>query len=446
MNRTLITVEPWTGPLTWPKGLEPLPFQENAAFFALARNRAYLGLDPGLGKTIVAALIINALKTPTVVVCPPFLARNIEAEFQKWCAGVLDPSGIARFPCEKIPYVMIVPDSIIGRDTTQAAIREMVERAHAPATLIVDEAHRFKTENAVRTEALFDGVAPLFDRVYFLSGTPMPNRPMELYPVLSRFAPTAIGYMNKFDYGRYYCAGYQDQWGWNFSGASNLKELATNVHGTFMLRVKKDEVSKELPPKTEELVFVDDKLPAAAARLDREMLKMFSPEDLMGYLAPNGHIATYRKELGIAKAPEAVSFIRGLLEDTDESVLVFAIHKAVVKALHDGLEKYKPLVITGETPMDIRHAHVQTFQCDPGRRLFIGNIQAAGTGLTLTKATRVVFAEFSWVPAENEQASDRAHRIGQRDHVFVQYLVYKNSVDRAVLETILTKRKITAHV
>lgn len=451
LNRTLLAIEPWAGRLTWPKKLTPLPFQENAALFALARNRAYLGLDPGLGKTIIAALIINALKAPTVIVCPPFLARNIEEELWKW-TGWPRPTPTAIAQIERYPYtslfpnVLIVPDSMISKAEVQGAIQRMVTSTKVPATLIVDEAHRFKSDSAARTLALFEMIMPHFERAYFLSGTPMPNRPIELYPVLSHAAPQTIGYMSKFDYGRYYCGGFKSEWGWDFSGATNLKELADEVHGIFMLRVKKAEVLKDLPPKTEELVFIGDDLPPTAARLDRELLKQFSPTDLMGYLAPNGHIATYRKELGIAKVAESVAYIRSILEDTDESLLVFAIHKDVIKCIHQELEKYRPCTITGDTPMETRHDLVRSFQADPARRVFIGNIQAAGTGLTLTKATRVIFAEFSWVPADNEQASDRAHRIGQKDHVFVQYLVYKNSVDRAVLDTIMTKRKITSHI
>jgi len=120
--------------------------------------------------------------------------------------------------------------------------------------------------------------------------------------------------------------------------------------------------------------------------------------------------------------------------------LIFAIHKEVIGILKDGLEKFKPLIITGDTGMSERAKRVAAFQAGESR-VFIGNIQASGTGFTLTKATRVIFAEFSYVPAENLQAMDRAHRIGQHENVLVQYLVFKDSVDATVMQSILKKNK-----
>jgi SWI/SNF-related matrix-associated actin-dependent regulator 1 of chromatin subfamily A len=166
----------------------------------------------------------------------------------------------------------------------------------------------------------------------------------------------------------------------------------------------------------------------------------------MGYLAPNNHVATYRKELGMAKLPHAVTIIKSILEETDESILVFAIHREVTRGLVEALEKYSPLGISGDTPVDRRQEIVREFQENPKRRLFVGNVQAAGVGFTLTKATRVLFVEASWTPADNDQASDRAHRVGQTDNVYVQYLVFKNSIDRSVMETIFSKKRVTAHI
>lgn len=461
ISKTRLDVETWTGGLSFSKEETLRPFQENAALFALSRNRSYLGLDPGLGKTPIAATIAQTLdsKTPTAVVyiCPPFLTRNTEAEFSKWAPKL----AVKRYhPDENKAQVMIVPDSMINRDLTQENIYHFIKYVKGrgfQTLLVVDEAHRYKNPTAARTKALLgskekEGLASLFDRIVYLSGTPMPNRPMELFPILNHSAPQTIHNMNYFEFGRKYCAGHRNDFGWDFSGASNLTELSANVLGTFMLRMKKDEVLKELPPKTEEMVLIGENLTPKLAGLDAKILEHYSPEDLMeGRIkaelgADTLHLSTYRKELGIAKAGAAAEYINFLLEDSDESLLVFAIHTDVIEQLKKELASYDPLVITGQTKMEDRHAIVKTFQTDKNRRVFIGNIQAAGVGLTLTKATRVIFAEFSWVPADNDQASDRAHRIGQTDNVFVQYLVYKNSVDKAVIETVLKKRKITARL
>lgn len=452
--KTRLQIVPWESALAIPQSEKLLPFQETSALFALSRNRSYLALDPGLGKTPIAAVITNTLfekygPFPVIYICPPFLTRNTEAEFRRFAPNV----PVGRYGTHPPQWATIVPDSIVSRPEVQNDIRNHVDVPQS-SLLFVDEAHRFKNDEAGRTQALFgnrsqEGITSFFTKVVYLSGTPMPNRPIELFPVLSNAAPQTIEFMNKFQYATKYCAAFKNQWGWDFSGASNIKELVSRVIGTFMIRYRKADVLKDLPPKTEEMVILNETLPPKLTKLSKAILDNLSPEDLMSgrIQADLGkdtlHLSTYRRELGVIKAKAAAEFIKFLLDETDESILVFAIHKEVIAILTKELEKHSPLVIVGETRMELRHEYVKEFQTNPRRRLFIGNIQAAGTGLTLTKATRVVFAEFSWVPADNDQASDRAHRIGQTDNVFVQYLVYENSVDKVVIETVLRKKKIT---
>lgn len=460
-----ITILPWTSDLAIAKGETLLDFQKDAAIFALSRNRSYLALDPGLGKTPVAAVITqtlaNTISICGVYICPPFLTRNTEAEFNKWTNLAVHRLDVKNNDTYLPGHMNIIADSIIDRPEIFAMIEKFttyLSDKNISSILFIDEAHRFKNDDAKRTRALFGfgniqkGIASLFDKVVYLSGTPMPNRPIELYPVLNHSAPETIDYMTKFDYAVKYCAAFQDQWGWNYSGAKNVKELAENVLGKFMLRYKKADVLKQLPPKVEEMVVLNESLPPRLTKLSKEILSTLSPDDLMkGQIqvkldTDTLHLSTYRKELGIAKAIACADFIKFLLEETDENILVFAIHKEVIKTLTAELEQFHPLVVTGETPMDLRNSYVEMFQKNEGRRLFIGNIQAAGTGFTLTRATRVVFAEFSWVPGDNDQASDRTHRIGQLGTVLVQYLVMENSVDKTVIETVLRKKKITAQL
>jgi SWI/SNF-related matrix-associated actin-dependent regulator of chromatin subfamily A-like protein 1 len=432
LSSVLINVSPWTGGLPTPKGLVLRDFQKEAALFALARNRAYLGLDPGLGKTVIAAIMANARAVPVLYICPPHLALNVKEEFSKW--------NTTRVP------LWVLRDTRLDRDDTQ----RIIEKSYGKVSMVfIDEAHRFKNDSAKRSKALFKRILPHFYWQYFLSGTPMPNRPMELYTVLNHAAPETIDFMNQFEYGRKYCAGHKNDFGWDFSGASNVPELAEKVKSTFMLRMRKDDVLKELPPKTEEMILLGDNLPSKLIAMDRKILRAHSPEDLMRGLfgGEDLHIATYRRELGAYKLKLACAYLTGLLKDSDEHILVFAYHREVIAGLTKALAGFNPLVVTGDTPMTQRHEYVKAFQASGStHRCFIGNIQAAGTGFTLTRATRVVFVEFSWVPADNDQASDRAHRIGQRDNVFVQYLVFRNSVDRTVLDAIFAKRKVIAHV
>jgi SWI/SNF-related matrix-associated actin-dependent regulator 1 of chromatin subfamily A len=450
-----LNISSWSGMQPfYPSHLKLYPHQLEAIHFALNRNRSYLGLDAGLGKTIVAAIIANVFKGPVVYICPPFLMENTKNEFNKWAPDLSVYIYNKKF--DPTANVLIVPDSLISKAFVEFAIEKFLENDRfKPALLFIDEAHRYKNSKAKRTQSLFGhkskyGIVRLFKKIVYMSGTPMPNRPIELYPVLSSAAPETIDFKNEFDFALRYCAGHQNHFGWDFSGASNVQELAKKVvhpDGPFMLRLKKDILN--LPPKLEEMLILNGKQTPMLMKMGVEILRRLSTEDLMKAQIAESidlnekelHLATYRRLLGIEKVEPAVEYIKSILEDTDESILIFAIHKDVIAGLTEGLREFNPLVITGENSATQRQTSVEVFQSDKTRRVFIGNIQACGVGFTLTKASRVIFVEFAWVPGDNSQASDRTHRIGQNKTVLVQYLVFKDSVDKAVIETLLVKTK-----
>lgn len=461
LNRHLLSYSPWASRIPYPPHLTPYPFQiEKAVPFILARNRCYAGMAPGTGKTICAIMALNALFEAgeidcALYVCPPFLMANVESEFEKWATFDYRMSRYSNDVRRKEFYhanVVIMPDSLLSADKRTKAIDGRLRTfTHnwltvSRGALIVDEAHRFKNEESQRSIALYEGLLPHFERAVFMSGTPMPNRPMELFAVLHHAAPEIIDFRNKFEYGRYYCAGYKTQFGWDFTGASHQAELIPVIKEKFLLRIKKEDVLKDLPPKTEAVVFLSADYPAKLAALEKQILSQHSPQDVLKSALDSPHVATYRRMLGEIKTPKALEFIRGVLEDSDESLLVFAHHKDVVSALEEGLTKYKPLVIAGHVGSDERFRRAKLFQQDSRYRVLISNIQAGGVGFNLTKATRVIFVEYSWVPAENEQAIDRAHRIGQKGNVFAMYLVYRNSLDAKILHEVLHKQKVTGRL
>lgn len=438
-----INVSPWSLPLSaTEEGLELLDFQKKAIQFALERNRCYLGLDPGLGKTIVAAMIARNLKQNPIYICPPFLVRNVEEEFKKWAPEIAP---------------MIVPDSNLVKWFKVIEEKTKNEKVF----LIVDEAHRFKNMDAQRTKFLLGyrgkrGLVDLFDKRVLMSGTPMPNRPFELFPILRKEAHETIDYMNSIDYGEKYCNAFNNGFGWDFSDASNMPELARRViypSGPYMLRLKKDLL--DLPPKLEEVFVVCDPLPKELKKLDKNFegvnpekfiekkITMLAEEE--GRDPLDLQLGTYRRLLGVAKVNPSVDYIQSVLEETEENILVYAYHKEVIKMLAMLLNEYKPFVITGDTPMNERHSMVKEFQLN-NKRLFIGNYAAMGVGFTLTKATRVISVEFDWVPGVNEQAGDRTHRIGQQNSVLHQFIVYKDSFDKVVLETLLRKKRNIKHI
>ncbi len=453
--RCLIEVSPWLVPLPLPPpGLALKKHQPRAIRFALERNRSFLRLDPGLGKTVVAAMIAVARGGRVLYVTPPGLAPNVESELAAWAPHlityVVSGGSELSWPfCD----VLIVPDSLIGREAVHTALKWWAATSTVAATVIVDEAHRFKNDEAQRTRGLF-AAAEAFDVQTYMSGTPLPNRPIELYPILNFAAPETISFRSKHRYGVRYCGGFFDGFGYNFKGSSNMSELRRRLlkdEPRFMLRMTKKILG--LPPKTEGVLVVGHALRGEVAALDRDARAEYGDKvDKLieaGLAAKIGRskipMATYRRLLGVAKVPHVVDHVKRLLED-GYAVLVFAQHLEVVALLAEKLGRFKPYVITGATPKKKRKEQVDDFQRNKRRPLFIGNITAMGEGNTLTKAERVVIAEPDWVPGKNTQAGDRAHRIGQTRAVHVDYVVFRNSLDKVVIENVLKKRQAISYL
>lgn len=457
LKGSLIDSTPWSGrPPLAPEGLLAKPFQLEAAQTALSSTPFYYGADPGLGKTIVAALVAECFGGNVIYICPPFLVSNVQAEFQKWAPSLI--TEIYQHPISKRhaelmqANVVIIPDSLLTRDHVRVFLQNF--QGHL---LIADEAHRFKNFSAQRTKALFSYTS-LFERHLLMSGTPMPNRPLELYSILSHFAPETIDFMSEHDFAVKYCGAYETEFGWDYNGGSeeDTKALARRVvmpSGPFMLRHKKKLLN--LPPKITEMFTVSHDMSASLKKLNHTIKEAYGThDDAMKQLIARAqnvsedelHLGTYRRMLGLEMVAPAAEFIKNVIEESGEAVLVFAYHKEVIATLREELKEFLPFVITGETPVDDRQKIVNRFQKDKDKLLFIGNYIAAGIGFTITKATRVIFVEFSWTPADNEQASDRAHRIGQTGSVLVQYLVFKDSMHQLMLDTVLRKSRAIQHV
>jgi SWI/SNF-related matrix-associated actin-dependent regulator 1 of chromatin subfamily A len=460
-----------------PPGLKLKAIQEDGIRFALARNRSYVAFDPGLGKTVVAAMVAAVQERAVVYLSPPSLIENVKNEFQTWAPRIRVETFGDKKASLKLEYanVLLIPDSLLSRPELVSTIRDFLGYwGEYEAYLIVDEAHRFKNDGAGRTKLLLGyrpkptknnphpreilGIQDLFDRVLYLSGTPADNGLLDLFSILNKSAPETIRFMNRFNYAKYYCGAYHTEWGWKYDGkpaAGRAKELHKQVihpSGPFMLRVRKKDSGIKFPPKIEELLVVSSKMSPALGAMDTKLQREFSEElDLIKKLITvkkeNGgdegdlHVAEYRRMLGEEKIKFAVEYTNSVLTETHENIILFGFHLSVIEGMKKGLKKWKPYVITGDTKVKDRQLMVNRFQSGDGR-LFIGNYSAMGLGLTLTRADRVIFCEHAWNPSINDQASDRAHRIGRNDTVYVQYMVYQNSLDKRIVETVLRKREI----
>jgi SWI/SNF-related matrix-associated actin-dependent regulator 1 of chromatin subfamily A len=426
---------PWPSGVLIPPDQQLLDFQDAGARFALQRNHSYLAFEQGLGKTPTAISILNTIGSPTLIICPPFLVENWKRELSKWLLKKSEPalnieSGKAVDISPKAP-VVILPDSLLDRKAIQeyAAARDF-------GLLIVDEAHRFKSPTTKRTLAL-KSIAASIPRKVFLSGTPMPNRPAELFPVVSAYAADTIDFMNFHDFAVKYCNAYQNQHGWDYSGASNVEELGEKIK-PFMLRFTKDEMLPELEPKEERTILLSGVAERRQIKkMESSIVKKFGSVANIVKKQNLGEIAGYRREVGVKKISRAVEYIKDILESTTEQLLVFAWHVEVLEELTRQITDAE--LIYGATKNYERDQIVLRFQ-EEKTRVIVAQISTM-VGYNLTKASRCIFVEASWSPADNAQAADRAHRIGQKDSVTVDYLVLAGSIDERVVNSFTIKQK-----
>ena len=399
------------------------------------RRHLLLSDSPGIGKTAQSLVVAKELGFERLlIVCPASLRLNWLREVNTWHGGPAMPM---------LDGKTSVPSggSVI---TSYNLVEKAVGRSYD--FLIVDEIHNIKSDEAARTKAILGdatrGWRGLVDTLptLFLSGTPIPNgRPSELWPILYRCATDAIGYLKYSAFCNRFCVMAPDgRGGFMVRGAKRQDELYARLRGSgFMTRRLKADVLHELPPKRYKMVV----FPADGAMrkiLNKE--SAFSAAEILAHGVPVGSpLPEIRREMGLAKVPAAVEYIKDLLAAEDK-VVVFAHHVEVVGLLVEALGDYGARAITGATLPATRQAAVDAFQGDAECRALVCNIVAGGTGTTLTAGHDVVFVEASWVPGENEQAEDREHRIGQKFAVIVHQLVVEGSLDAKILGSAAHKR------
>lgn len=468
-----------------PEGRALLPFQRAGVAWALGRPATLLGDEMGLGKTPQAICVINATASARsiLIVAPLSLKLNWMLELQRWLVRPLTVGQATAQDWPSTDIVIVHPD-VLARHTEALHARQW-------DLVVVDECHLFKNPKARRTAVLLGaGKTPgvTATRKLAMTGTPIPNRPVELLPILRWLDPSVPGGWRKFV--TRYCAGHQTQWGWTVNGASNLGELQELLRSTVMVRRLKSDVLTELPAKRRQVITISEeeftpdirtalKAERAAkqrienARREAEELLASVEEDSEAYADAVAQlqeaqtlefteISRVRHETALAKAPLVADHVAALLEGGVDKVGVWAHHKDVIRILADRLAEYGVVTITGDTPAAERQAIVERFQGDshnipagatavttprggtplPNPRVFIGSITAAGVGITLTAASTAVFAELDWVPGNITQAEDRHHRIGQRDAVLIQHVLADGSIDVTLAETLLAKQEV----
>ena len=417
--------------------LDNLPlydYQKEGVNFLQSKNgRALVADEMGLGKTIqaLAWLKLNPQALPAVVVCPASLKLNWALEIKKW--NISDSVFIAN---GNTANGLISADiTIINYDIVKSWVDYL-----NPKTVILDECHYIKNSKAQRTKAvrkLCKGKA----HVIALSGTPILNKPIEMFNTLSILDNKE--YRDFWGFARRYCNAKHNGFGWDFSGASKTTELHQRLTSTVMIRRLKENVLTELPAKVRSVVPLEiNQRQYKAAHI--EALKEIKEGSGAG-AAVLTEIEKLKQITVNLKLKSAIKWIEDYLEE-GAKLVVFATHHQTLDRLRDHFSDIS-VTIDGRTSQIARQDAVERFQGDDQIRLMLGNIKAAGVGLTMTAAHATCFIEFGWTPGEHVQAEDRVHRIGQTsDSVMAYYLIAPDTIDETITSMIDTKAKVLSQV
>ena len=405
--------------------------------------------DAGLGKSITTIVAADRAGVGLLLVlAPTVVAWNWAKEVRRWSPkrDVRVVASSRDLPGSLSPgTVVIVTHGLLIRGPVFDWIGKWTWDL-----VVLDEAHYFRNATAQRTRAFYGtgGVVHRAKRVWLLTGTPMPNDATELWPHLRGLWPERCSlsfeaFRDKF------CVTEWSQLQRDYKVIGNkaeaLPELKAMLSGLFLRRLKKDTLS--LPPiRWETVVLPQPDGEALLEHLDGDLQKLIAgqpPDVQLDILRQNKEFAAYRRLCGIAKVAPTLEL---LANDELPKVVVFAHHLDVISGLEAGIDAAHRVTITGAVSAHERTKRVVLFQADPTVRVALCQINAAGVGITLTAATEVVFVEASFVPADNSQAADRCHRIGQTGSVRVRFLSLAGTVDELVAETLARKSAMIREV
>ena len=407
---------------------------------------ACLADDMGLGKTLQAIALLSNLheekKKKSMVIMPKSLIYNWENEIKKFApklkVGVY--YGINRdfSSLKKVDVIL----------TTYGTIRNDIENLleHKFDLLILDESQNIKNINSQTTKAVL--LLNAKKRVA-LSGTPIENNLLELYSLFRFLNPEMFGSVQRFTNS--YILPIQ-----KYSDISTIEELKKKIYPFLLRRVKK-EVLEDLPDKIEKLVYVDmndehrrfyeerrkyyysllEKNTSSQGNFDKffvlqainELRHIVSSPEL-----ETKKIISSKKEVLIENVVEAI--------ENNHKVLVFVNYLSSIESICDSLKenKIKYLKMTGQTKD--RQTLVDKFQNDSRYKVFVMTLKTGGVGLNLVSADTIFIYDPWWNTTVENQAIDRAYRLGQDKTVFAYKMIMRNTIEEKILKLQEIKNKL----
>ena len=415
----------------------PLDHQKEAIQKLVENKKFILADDMGLGKTtstIIAALETGAKKV--LIICPASLKINWQREIENYSQRTT--SIIEGKKWDDADFVIINYDIIKNFHDDKKKDDSTIINSKFDL-VIVDEAHYIQNSQAQRTKLIND-IGKKVDRVWLLTGTPITSRPINYYNLLNLIdSPVAQNWMA---FVKRYCNGFQFQAGrrkiWNVSGASNLEELRDRTAPLVLRRLKENVL--DLPEKIITPVYL--------------RLKSKEYEELMGeyydWYDKSGEsdsltlqftkLTKVRQVIADEKTKATIELCENIIEQ-GKKVIVFTNFTKSLELILEHFGK-KAVRLDGQMSQKERQLSVDRFQTEDDIMVFVGNIKAAGVGITLTAAEAVVMNDLSFLPSDHSQAEDRSYRYGQKNNVLVYYPIFDNTVEGIIYDILKKKKNI----
>lgn len=390
--------------------------------------------EMGLGKTIqTIAFLLNKKDKKTLIVTPTSLIHNWKSEFEKFAPSL--SVGISHgLKKDRLGIIKNINDFNVIL-TTYGSLRNDIEEYEKLEFdyCIIDEAQNIKNPLASSTDAV---KAIKASNKFALTGTPIENNLMELWSIFDFIMPGYLYSLTKFN-----AIFIKD-----VSQVENLKRMIK----PFILRRTKEQVIKELPPKIEKEFYVEmgkTQRNTYGIYVEEIKRKLEEKKDVKNKITIFSYLTKLRQlcldpsiivegyKGKSAKTDTCLEIIKDYIEK-DNKILVFSQFTSVLKNIGKKLNKNKInfYYLDGSTPAKNRITLVDSFNNNEEIKVFLISLKAGGTGLNLTSANTVIHFDPWWNPSVQNQASDRAHRIGQKQVVEVIKLISKGTIEEKIME------------
>jgi SNF2 family DNA or RNA helicase len=415
----------------------PLSHQKEAIENLAGSKRYILADDMGLGKTtstIIAALETGAKKI--LIVCPATLKVNWLREIQNYTDRSVF---IAEGKLYSTEHDFVIVNYDILKNFHDVKDKESLIVQSNFDLIILDEAHYVQNAQAQRTK-LVNNICKKVDKLWLLTGTPMTSRPMNYFNLLQLIeSPVAQNWMA---FAIRYCQGYQFKAGnrkvWNVTGASNLEELRDRTSRQVLRRLKTEVL--DLPDKIITPVYLRLRSKLYEGLMGDYYDWYDNKKEESGSLTVQfSKLMKVRQVIAEEKINETIELAENIINQ-DKKVIIFTNFTDSLNKIHEHFGK-QSVYLDGSCSKVQRQYAVDQFQDNEKIKVFVGNLKAAGVGITLTAAEAVIINDLSFVPGDLSQAEDRAYRYGQKNSVSVYYPIFENTIEGIIYDMINNKKK-----